>query len=38
MQLEGYDETVQSEGTVTVKSSMKGRGAPLLVDAVPIGV
>ena len=36
VQLEGYDETVQSEGTVTVKSSMKGRNAPLLVDAVPI--
>jgi len=36
VQLEGYDETVQSEGTVTVKSSMKGRQAPLLVDAVPI--
>ena len=37
VQLEGYDETVPSEGTVTVKSSMKGRGAPLLQDAVPIG-
>ena len=34
--LEGYDETVQSEGTVTVKSSMKGRGAPLLTDAIKL--
>ena len=32
--LEGYDENVQSEGTVTVKSKMKGRGAPLLRNAV----
>ena len=38
VQLEGYDETVPSEGTVTVKSSMKGRGAPLLQDAIPIAV
>ena len=38
VQLEGYDETVQSEGTVTVKSSMKGRGAPKLGEAIPIAV
>jgi hypothetical protein len=33
--LEGYDETVQSEGTVMVKTQMRGRGAPILKDAIP---
>ena len=34
--IEGYDETARSEGAVTVELNMKDRGAPLLVDAVPI--